>query len=58
MKKITEQDIQKLRQQFLDNPPEGISKKQIRNMSDNDLLDMDFFLNENLDDVFGSNDDG
>jgi len=53
MKKITEQDILKLRQHYLDNPPEGLSKKQIRNMSDNDLLDMDFFLNEDLDDVFG-----
>ena len=57
MKKITEQDIQKLRQHYIDNPPEGMSKKQIKNMPDNDLLDMDFFLNENLDDIFGFNDE-
>jgi len=57
MKKPTEQDIQKLRQLYLDNPPEGLSKKQIRNMSDNDLLDMDYFLNEDLDDIFGFNDE-
>jgi len=57
MKKITEQDIQKLRQHYIDNPPECMSKKQIKNMPDNDLLDMDFFLNENLDDIFGFNDE-
>jgi hypothetical protein len=50
--KPTKQDIQNIRQSYLDNPPEGLSKKQILNMSDNDLLDMDFFLNEDLDDIF------
>jgi len=27
-------------------PPEGYSKKQIEHMSDSDLLDMNYFLNE------------
>ena len=57
MKKTSKQDIQKLRQHYLDNPPDGMSKKQILNMSDNDLLDMDFFLNENLDDIFNPDDE-
>ena len=34
----------------MDNPPEGLSSEDIRNMSDDDLLDMDYFLNE--DDLF------
>ena len=57
MKKLPERDVQKLRQHYLDNPPDGMSKKQIRYMSDNDLLDMDCFLNENLIDVFRLGDD-
>ena len=57
MKKLSKQDIQKLRQYYLDNPPDGMSKKQILNMSVNDLLDMDFFLNENLDDIFNPDDE-
>ena len=31
----------------MDNPPEGMTSKDIRNMSEDELLDMDFFLNEN-----------
>ena len=34
----------------MDNPPEGMTSKDIRNMSEDELLDMDFFLNE--DDLF------
>lgn len=34
----------------LDNPPEGMTSEDIRHMSDGDLLDMDYFLNE--DDLF------
>ena len=30
----------------MDNPPEGMTSKDIRNMSEDELLDMDFFLNE------------
>ena len=34
----------------MDNPPERMTSKDIRNMSEDELLDMDFFLNE--DDLF------
>ena len=50
-------DIEKLRQFYIDNPPEGMTKKLIQNMPDDDLLDMDFFLNEDLDDVFFDDDE-
>jgi len=43
-------NIEKLRKKYIDNPPDGLSSKDIRNMSDDELLDMDFFLNE--DDLF------
>ena len=35
------------------NPLEGMSAEDIRKMSDDDLLDMDYFLNEDEEDVFG-----
>lgn len=53
----SKQDIQKLRQSYLDNPPEGMTKKQILNMQDNDLLDMDFFLKEDVNEIFGLDDE-
>ena len=40
-------DIEELRQKYIDNPPEGMTSKDIRHMSDDELLDMDYFLNEN-----------
>ena len=43
-------DTEKLRKKYMDNPPEGLSSEDIRNMSDDELLDMDYFLNE--DDLF------
>ena len=46
-------DIEELRKKYMDNPPEGMSSRDIRRMSEDDLLDMDYFLNE--DDPF--NDD-
>lgn len=42
-------DIEELRQKYIQNPPEGLSAKDIEKMSDNDLLDMDFFLSEDDD---------
>ena len=40
-----------LRKKYSESPPEGLSRKDILHMSDNDLLDMDYFLNdEDLDD--------
>ena len=47
---MTKHQIEELRQEYINNPPEGMSKKDIINMYDNDLLDMDFFLHE--DDIF------
>ncbi|TCK93150.1 hypothetical protein EDC19_1332 [Natranaerovirga hydrolytica] len=42
-------DIEELRQKYIQNPPEGMSVKDSQKMSDNDLLDMDFFLSEDDD---------
>ncbi len=41
---------EKLRKKYMDNPPEGMISEDIRRMSKDDLLDMDYFLNE--DDLF------
>ena len=42
--------IKELREKYILNPPEGMTSEDIRHMSEDDLLDMDYFLNE---DVFG-----
>lgn len=39
-------DTEKLRKKYIDNPPEGMTSEDIRHMSEDALLDMDFFLNE------------
>ena len=46
---IDKQHIEKLRKQYIQNPPEGMTPADIRDMSDNDLLDMDYFLHEDDD---------
>ena len=47
-------DIEELHRKYMDNPPEGMTSMDIRRMSENELLDMDYFLNEDeLDDYFG-----
>ena len=43
-------DVEELRRKYIENPPEGMTSEDIRHMSEDDLLDMDCFLNE---DVFG-----
>ena len=43
-------NTEKLRKKYMDNPPEGMTSEDIRRMSEGDLLDMDYFLNE--DDLF------
>ena len=43
-------DTEELRKKYMDNPPEGMTSGDIRRMSEDDLLDMDYFLNE--DDLF------
>lgn len=41
----------------MDNPPEGMTSEDIRHMSEEALLDTDYFLNtENSDDDFGEED--
>ena len=51
IKRITEAELAKeLREQYIKNPPEGMTSDEVRDMSDDDLLDMDYFLNE--DDLF------
>ena len=47
-------DIEELRRKYMDNPPEGMTSMDIRRMSEDKLLDMDYVLNEDeLDDYFG-----
>ena len=55
MKRVTEAELAKeLREQYMKNPPEGMTSDEVRDMSDDDLLDMDYFLHEfdDLDDNF------
>jgi len=42
---------EELRQKYIQNPPEGMTAKDVKNMSEEDLLDMDYFLHED-DDFF------
>ena len=47
-------DIEELRRKYMDNPPEGMTSMDIRRMSEDELLDMDYFLNKDeMDDYFG-----
>ncbi|MBO4591567.1 MAG: hypothetical protein IK014_04565 [Lachnospiraceae bacterium] len=45
--------LERLRNKYIQNPPEGMTANDIKHMSDSDLLDMDYFLNEDEDDEFG-----
>lgn len=46
---------EELRKKYIQNPPEGMTADDIIKMSDDDLLDMDYFLHEDddLDDDIG-----
>lgn len=45
---------EELRKRYIEHPPEGMTKSQIKSMSVNDLLDMHYFLTEDDgDDDFG-----
>ncbi len=35
-----------LRKKYMDHPPEGMTSEDIRRMSEDGLLDMDYFLHE------------
>ena len=53
-KTTMKQNIEELRKKYMDNPPEGMTSKDIRLMSEDELLDMDYFINDDeLDDDFG-----
>ena len=43
-------NIEELRKKYINNPPEGLTSMDILNMSEDELLDLDYFLNE--DDLF------
>ncbi len=43
-------NVEELRAKHMQNPPEGMTPEDIRGMGTDDLLDMDYFLHE---DVFG-----
>ncbi len=45
-----DQNTEGLRAKYMQNPPEGMTPEDIRDMGTDDLLDMDYFLHE---DVFG-----
>ena len=47
IKAITETELTKgLREQYIKNPPEGMTSDEVRDMDDEDLWDMDYFLHE------------
>ena len=52
--------VEELRNKYIQNPPEGMTPKDIQYMNDDDLLDMDHFLHEDddLDDGFDDDEFG
>ena len=46
-----------IRKKYIDNPPEGYSRNYIKNLPDEELLDMDYFLNEDIEDIFNATED-
>lgn len=47
--KMEQKYVDELRQKYIKNPPEGMTPKLVRNMTDSDLLDMHYFLTEDDD---------
>ena len=41
--------LEELRQKYVDNPPDGMTPKLVKTMTDSDLLDMHYFLTEDDD---------
>ena len=55
---ITEAQLAKeLREKYMKNPPEGMTSAEVRSMSDDELLDMDYFFHE-FDDINDDDFDG
>jgi len=46
---MDEKLIEELRQKYIQNPPEGMTAKLVKDMTDSDLLDMHYFLIEDDD---------
>lgn len=46
-----------LRKKYMDNPPDGYSKNYFKNLPDEELLEMDYFLNEDIEDIFNLTED-
>lgn len=46
MRGVFMDDVNDLRRKYMENPPEGYTATDIEKMSDEDILDMDYFLNE------------
>lgn len=46
---LEEQFIRELRQKYIQNPLEGMTATLVKNMTDDDLLNMHYFLTENDD---------
>lgn len=46
---MEKKQIEELRQKYIQNPPEGMTAKLVKNMSVSDLLDMHYFLTEDDD---------
>lgn len=44
--KLMSKHSDEIRDKYIKNPPEGMTADDIRHMSEDDLLDMDYFLNE------------
>lgn len=40
-------NIEELSQKYINNPPDGITSKDIRHINKDEFWDMDYFLNEN-----------
>jgi len=50
--------IAKLREKYIQNPPEGMTPKLVKGMSDSDLLDMHYFMTEDDFDTDDEAEDG
>lgn len=43
---MSKKSTEELRKHYMQNPPEGMTAEDVKHMSDDDLLDMDYFLHE------------
>ena len=43
---MNDKALEELRQKYVDNPPEGMTARLVRDMTDSDRLDMHYFLTE------------